>query len=141
MSGGGLLSGVKLKKVGPPPEKKRDPNDALADALEKRGTPSAPAVTKSDDEWKAQLTPDEYAVIRSAGTEAAHTGEYAAFHPQVGEGHFACRACKHPLYSAAAKFESGCGWCALLSACAMHLLAGGSSCFLPSGLELHSCTL
>ena len=46
----------------------------LADALEKL-TVAAPAVTKSDDEWKSLLSPEEYEVIRGAGTEAAHTGE------------------------------------------------------------------
>ena len=45
---------------------------------------------------------------RSITTDAAHEGEYCDFKPT--DGHFACRACKAPLYSAAAKFESGCGW-------------------------------
>ena len=62
------------------------------------------------EEWKAQLAPNEYNVLREKGTEPAGSGEYDKFYPKAGEGHFACRACKAPLYSAAAKFESGCGW-------------------------------
>ena len=104
------LGNMKLKKTAPPPEKKVDPNDALADALDKRGAPETPSLSKTDDEWRDQLTAEEYDILRGAGTEAAHSGEYAAFHPEVGEGHFVCRACRQPLYSAAAKFASGCGW-------------------------------
>eukprot|EP00193_Tetraselmis_chui_P012136 CAMPEP_0177774000 /NCGR_PEP_ID=MMETSP0491_2-20121128/13229_1 /TAXON_ID=63592 /ORGANISM="Tetraselmis chuii, Strain PLY429" /LENGTH=147 /DNA_ID=CAMNT_0019292261 /DNA_START=89 /DNA_END=532 /DNA_ORIENTATION=+ len=65
-------------------------------------------VQKSDEEWKAELTPEEFRVLRAKGTEPPRTGEYDKFYP--GEGYFACRACKHPLYTAKAKFDSGCGW-------------------------------
>ena len=40
------------------------------------------------------------------------SGEYDGFYPKAGEGHFVCRGCKNPLYSAEAKFKSGCGWSA-----------------------------
>eukprot|EP01116_Phalansterium_solitarium_P010372 TRINITY_DN2508_c0_g2_i1.p3 TRINITY_DN2508_c0_g2~~TRINITY_DN2508_c0_g2_i1.p3 ORF type:complete len:191 (-),score=64.77 TRINITY_DN2508_c0_g2_i1:106-678(-) len=65
-------------------------------------------VQKSDDDWRKQLTPQEYNVIRKKGTEPARTGEYDKFDPK--DGYFACRACANPLYSAKAKFHSGCGW-------------------------------
>ncbi len=65
-------------------------------------------LTKSDAEWQATLSREEYHVLRQKGTERAGTGEYDKFYPK--EGHFACRACGSPLYSAAAKFSSGCGW-------------------------------
>ncbi len=58
-------------------------------------------IEKTDAEWKAALSPQEYDVIRKKGTEAAGTGEYDKFKPK--EGHFVCRACGTPLYSAAAK--------------------------------------
>ncbi|KAL1524243.1 hypothetical protein AB1Y20_019148 [Prymnesium parvum] len=66
-------------------------------------------MAKSDAEWRKELTPEEYRVIRQKGTEP-RGGEYDGFYPAPGEGHFVCRACKNPLYSAASKFKSGCGW-------------------------------
>lgn len=66
------------------------------------------SVKKTDAEWKEQLTAQEYKVLRDKGTEGAGTGEYDKFKPT--EGHFACKACSAPLYSAEAKFNSGCGW-------------------------------
>ena len=47
-------------------------------------------------------------VLRQKGTEAPYRGEYTKFYPTGG--HFVCKGCASPLYSAAAKFESGCGW-------------------------------
>mmetsp|Transcript_4906 Transcript_4906/g.10662 ORF Transcript_4906/g.10662 Transcript_4906/m.10662 type:complete len:151 (-) Transcript_4906:371-823(-) len=67
-------------------------------------------VTKSNEEWKQILSAKEYQVLRAKGTEPAGTGEYDKFYPKAGEGYFACRGCGNPLYSAQAKFNSGCGW-------------------------------
>merc|ERR1711991_452207 len=66
------------------------------------------AMQKTDEEWKSQLSAEEYEVLRNKGTEAADKGEYTKFYPK--EGHFVCKGCNAPLYSAAAKFNSGCGW-------------------------------
>ena len=63
---------------------------------------------KTDAEWKKELTPEQYRVLREKGTEAAGSGEYHDFKSVTG--HFACAACKAPLYSAQSKFDSGCGW-------------------------------
>ena len=63
----------------------------------------------SDAEWKENLQPNEYEVLRQKGTEP-QGGEYDKFYPKPGEGYFACRGCRAPLYSAEAKFNSGCGW-------------------------------
>jgi len=60
-----------------------------------------------DTTWRSQLSAAEYRVLRMKGTEA-RGGEYDAFYPD--EGHFVCRGCGLPLYSAASKFKSGCGW-------------------------------
>jgi len=68
------------------------------------------AVVKSEAEWKAELSDFEYKVLREKATEPAGSGEYDGFYPKAGEGHFVCRGCKNPLYSADAKFKSGCGW-------------------------------
>lgn len=66
------------------------------------------AVQKSDDEWKAELGDAEYYILREKGTERPGTGEYNKFYPK--SGHFTCAGCGTPLYSAEAKFDSGCGW-------------------------------
>jgi peptide-methionine (R)-S-oxide reductase len=67
-----------------------------------------PVKEMTDNDWKEVLKPDEFQVLRKKGTEPATTGEYDGFYPT--EGHFVCRACKAPLYSAESKFKSGCGW-------------------------------
>lgn len=69
--------------------------------------PMGHKVEKSDAEWKAQLSPAEYAVLRQAGTERAFTGEYTDTET-VGVYH--CKACDATLFESETKFHSGCGW-------------------------------
>ncbi|HEY0358743.1 MAG TPA: peptide-methionine (R)-S-oxide reductase MsrB [Mycobacteriales bacterium] len=66
-----------------------------------------PKVTKSDEEWRAQLTPAEYQVLRQGGTERPGTGEYEN---TTTEGVYRCRACGAELFRSDTKFESHCGW-------------------------------
>ena len=65
------------------------------------------AVTKTDEEWRKQLTPEQYQVLRQHGTE--RPGSCALLHEKRA-GTFACVGCEQPLFRAARKFESGTGW-------------------------------
>lgn len=65
------------------------------------------AVVKTDAEWRAQLTPEQFRVTRRAGTERAFAGEYWN-HKE--KGLYACVCCGAQLFRSDAKFDSGCGW-------------------------------
>ena len=67
----------------------------------------SPRVVKSEQEWRQQLTPEEYAVLRQAGTERPWTGEYT---DTKTEGVYECRACGTELFRSDTKFDSHCGW-------------------------------
>ena len=64
-------------------------------------------ITKTDTEWKAQLSPEEYNVTRKHGTERAFTGRY---HDTKEAGTYECVCCRLPLFDSATKFDSGTGW-------------------------------
>ena len=66
-----------------------------------------PKIQKTDGEWRAELTTEQYEVLRRKGTERAFTGEYDhSFEP----GTYRCAGCGAVLFEADAKYDSGCGW-------------------------------
>ena len=64
-------------------------------------------VEKSEEEWKKELTPEQFRILREKGTERAFTGKYVNEH---ADGVYRCAACGNPLFDAETKFESGTGW-------------------------------
>lgn len=66
-----------------------------------------PGVVLTESEWKARLTPEEYRVLRQAGTEVAFTGKYWN---TDDPGVYRCAACGSDLFTSDTKFDSGCGW-------------------------------
>jgi peptide-methionine (R)-S-oxide reductase len=65
------------------------------------------SLMKTEDEWKKQLTPEQYRVLREKGTERAFTGTYWDNHEK---GTYFCAACHQALFDSETKFESGTGW-------------------------------
>jgi len=64
-------------------------------------------VQKSDEQWREELSPEEYAVLRQAGTERPWTGELL---DESRSGLYTCAACHAELFQSGTKFDSGCGW-------------------------------
>lgn len=64
-------------------------------------------ITKSESEWQKELTPEQFHVMRKAGTEPAFTGKY---YKTKDSGTYVCAGCGQPLFSSETKYESGSGW-------------------------------
>lgn len=64
-------------------------------------------IHKTEEEWKQDLSPEEYRILREAGTEYPFTGK---FNDHKEKGTYSCKGCGNPLYESEAKFDSECGW-------------------------------
>lgn len=69
--------------------------------------PRSDRISRSDEEWRRLLTPEQFRVLRRAGTEPPFAGEYTDLE---AAGEYLCAACDLPLFSSETKFHSGCGW-------------------------------
>lgn len=78
-----------------------------ADTLKTNTMNDSTKIVKTDAEWKNELSPNQYHILREKGTERAFTGEYWDNHQK---GIYKCAACKTVLFSSSEKFDSGCGW-------------------------------
>jgi len=81
-----------------------NPNSSIQDKSESKGLKK---VNKTDAEWKSQLTPEQYDVLRHEGTEYAFSSPLNDIHDK---GTFICAGCELPVFSSAQKFDSGTGW-------------------------------
>ena len=84
----------------------RTHEEAMKDNAAKAHSPTYP-IMKTNDEWKKQLTEEQYRVLREKGTERAYTGEYVDHH---ATGAYLCAACGQELFGSETKFDSGTGW-------------------------------
>jgi peptide-methionine (R)-S-oxide reductase len=75
--------------------------------MRRRKAGPAPEVSKTDDQWRQDLSPEQYAVLRRAHTEMPFTGDYVHQHQ---DGSYRCAGCGSELFRSGAKFESGTGW-------------------------------
>ncbi|KAI8142933.1 peptide methionine sulfoxide reductase msrB [Fennellomyces sp. T-0311] len=80
---------------------------------------------KSEQEWRAILSPEQFRILREKGTEIPNTGEY---NKHFGKGVYHCAGCNAPLYVSDTKFDSGCGWPAFFDA--LPGAVGRQPCFM-----------
>ncbi len=83
------------------------PPTAALDGNERGGAEMAYEIDKPEEQWRTELSPEEYQVLREGGTERAFTGEYT---DTETTGAYACRACGAELFRSDTKFASHCGW-------------------------------
>ncbi len=101
-----LLSGIIGALTACQPDGK---NTTIMNSDKKSTEPAVQNVTKPDEEWRKQLSPEQYRVLRQAGTEAAFGPAYEEFKNQ-GAGTYVCGGCGAELFSSKEKFDSHCGW-------------------------------
>jgi peptide-methionine (R)-S-oxide reductase len=85
----------------------REPGEGTIQSSRQEGQEMADKIVKTDEQWREQLTQEQYEITRKKGTEAAFTGKYWDF---KGEGRYKCVCCGNELFNSETKFDSGCGW-------------------------------
>ncbi|XP_020086012.1 peptide methionine sulfoxide reductase B5-like [Ananas comosus] len=98
------------RKVGgfSPPSSRRVMVVSMSSSSSSSSSSSPPgSVQKSEEEWRAILSPEQFRILRLKGTEYPGTGKYDKFY---GDGIYECAGCGTPLYKSTTKFNSGCGW-------------------------------
>jgi peptide-methionine (R)-S-oxide reductase len=91
------------------PQNKSLTNVSTMNSNEQSSASGAAQVSKSDEEWRRTLTPEQYRVLRQAGTEQPFGAAYDEFKKQ-GAGTYVCGGCGAELFSSKEKFDSHCGW-------------------------------
>jgi len=100
--------GTSALAIGATTDKKKTVKIVQFDANgNKTGVEEVEKIVKSDEEWRKQLTPEQFEIARKAGTERAFTGKYAETH---NDGLYHCICCNTTLFDSKTKFESGTGW-------------------------------
>jgi methionine-R-sulfoxide reductase len=109
--GAGLAASLTLAQTKPKPMSDESSKTVVVRLLKPDGTLAEPAavprVVKTDAEWRAQLTDEQFRVTRGQGTERAFCG---VFHDNHKDGVYLCVGCGLPLFKSDAKFDSGTGW-------------------------------
>jgi len=100
----------------------------------RKGIVEVERIQKSEAEWKAQLTAEQFYVTRKQGTERAFSGKYAANH---ADGVYSCICCGTALFDSRTKFESGTGWPSFYAPIAKENVATGADSTL--GMERTEC--
>jgi peptide-methionine (R)-S-oxide reductase len=103
----GAFGAMALGMQGQGKQKEQQTASVKADKGKKAEKLPFEKVVKSDAEWRKQLTPQQYHILREKGTEQAFTGAYADNHEK---GTYQCAGCNLPLFTSETKFESGTGW-------------------------------
>lgn len=105
-----LVSLAGCDRTAPPPAR---PSPDTESTQTEAASPHEFPMKKSDEQWKAQLTPEQFRILREKDTEAPFTGKYDHF---FEDGLYRCAGCEQPLFRSQTKFDSGCGWPAFYNA-------------------------
>ena len=102
-----LFTGLNCDKCAPPPPQTQTARTESPEPSKPRDTAMTEKLTKTNEQWKQILTPEQYQITREKGTEKPFTGKYHDFYK---EGTYRCVCCGNELFTSKTKFDAGCGW-------------------------------